>query len=210
MEKICSVSECGCVIYRREYCTKHYMRFKRHGDPLFITRKSPGTATDEDRLRWKREEYQRNKSKYTSRAVKWALDNPEKSKAIRGKEENRAKARIRTKAWAEVNKDRKKAADREYVKNNKALIRSYKAKRRAKERNATPAWLSNEQIAEIKTIYAESERLSNETGVRHEVDHIVPLSGKTVSGLHVPWNLRAIPAVENNRRPRIWDHNTQI
>ncbi len=75
---------------------------------------------------------------------------------------------------------------------------------------ATPPWLTEAHWIQIKEIYAEAERLTKDTGIRHEVDHIVPLSGKTVSGLHVPWNLRAIPAEENNRRPRVWDHNTQI
>ena len=84
------------------------------------------------------------------------------------------------------------------------------SKRNAKKKKATPPWLAKEHLDAIKAVYIEAERLTLETGIRHEVDHIVPLSGKTVSGLHVPWNLRAIPAVENNRRPRIWDHNTQI
>lgn len=93
------------------------------------------------------------------------------------------------------------------MENNRALVRSYKAKRRAKERRATPVWLTDDHFEAIKAVYAEADRLSKEMGVPYQVDHIVPLSGKTVSGLHVPWNLRAMPAQENNRRPRIWDHS---
>ena len=40
-------------------------------------------------------------------------------------------------------------------------------------------------------------RMSETTGERYVVDHIVPLQGETVSGLHVPWNLRVITQVEN-------------
>lgn len=183
------------------------MRFKRHGDPEKTTRKSPGTATDEDRKRWKREEYQRNKQGYIDRAAKWALENPERSRATRQKEENKKKARLRTKEWVSKNKEKKREYDREWVKNNRAASNSHKAKRRAKERQATPVWLTEAHLEAIKAIYAEADRLSKETGVPYQVDHIIPLSGRTVSGLHVPWNLRAIPAQENNRRPRIWDHN---
>lgn len=186
------------------------MRFKRHGDPEKITRNPPGSATDEDRKRWKREEYQRNKQRYIDRAAKWALENPKRSREIRQKEENKKKARLRTKEWVSKNKEKKREYDREWVKNNRAVSNSHKAKRRAKERRATPAWLTQANLEAIKAIYIKAERLSKETGIPHQVDHIVPLSGKTVSGLHVPWNLRAIPAPENNRRPRIWDHNTQI
>ncbi len=186
------------------------MRFKRYGDANVKLRNSPGSATDEDRKRWKREEYQRNKQKYIDRAKRWAENNKDKKEAYLQKEETRAKSRARTKEWTAKNKEKKRLADKKFVKNNPAIVRSYKAKRRAKERQATPSWLTEVHLEAIKAIYIEADRLSNETGIRYEVDHIVPLSGKTVSGLHVPWNLRAIPAIENNRRPRIWDHNTQI
>lgn len=210
MEKICSVHECGAKAVKNGFCNKHNLRFKRHGDPLFTTRKSPGTATEEDRKRWKREEYQRNKERYKANAARWREENPDRYQArlkdYFSRPEVLERMRLKTKEWSAENRDKKREYDLNWVKNNRARSNSHKAKRRAKERNATPAWLTQEQFDAIRQIYAEAERLTKETGIRYEVDHIVPLSGKTVSGLHVPWNLRAIPAVENNRRPRVWDH----
>ena len=49
----------------------------------------------------------------------------------------------------------------------------------------------------MNDIYEEARRLTRETGVHHQVDHIVPLQGKTVSGLHVFSNLQILTQVEN-------------
>lgn len=68
------------------------------------------------------------------------------------------------------------------------------AARRAGTDRATPAWADR---AAIKAVYLDCIRLTKETGITHEVDHVVPLNGELVSGLHVHWNLKAIPASDN-------------
>ena len=74
------------------------------------------------------------------------------------------------------------------------------AARRARKLDATPDWLTQEHIADIEAIYRLARSLTAETGTAHDVDHIVPLQGKNVCGLHVPWNLRAIPAYQNRQK----------
>jgi hypothetical protein len=91
------------------------------------------------------------------------------------------------------NKDKKKA----YYGENKVRYASLSAKRRASILLRTPKWLSVEQLKEIETEYALREWCSEVMGEEYHVDHIVPLQGKKVSGLHVPWNLRVIPASKN-------------
>lgn len=65
---------------------------------------------------------------------------------------------------------------------------------RAQTKRRTPPWIaqSPEYMAAIRAYYKEAKRLTELTGELHVVDHIVPKVGRTVSGLHVPWNLQVI------------------
>lgn len=57
----------------------------------------------------------------------------------------------------------------------------------------------------IKVIYLACEAITASTGIEHHVDHIVPLQGESVSGLHVWWNLQIIPAKENLSKSNKWE-----
>lgn len=67
----------------------------------------------------------------------------------------------------------------------------------AQRARATPTWADMDAI---KKIYLEARRKTEETGTLHHVDHIIPLRGKIVSGLHVHYNLQIITAQENLRK----------
>jgi 5-methylcytosine-specific restriction endonuclease McrA len=84
-----------------------------------------------------------------------------------------------------------------YQKENASIIANNAATRRAKKLQATPIWLTTEQKEQIKLIYAEANRLTKSTNIAYHVDHIVPLNNDTVCGLHVPWNLQVLKAVDN-------------
>ena len=70
----------------------------------------------------------------------------------------------------------------------------------ASKLNATPGWLNTEQLQQIESFYWLAQLQKELTDTAYHVDHIVPLKGKTVCGLHVPWNLQVIPALENIRK----------
>ena len=79
----------------------------------------------------------------------------------------------------------------------KTCFNARSAFRRARKRQATPPWLTPEHKKKIESHYVRARRKTAETGILYHVDHIVPLISEHVCGLHVPWNLRAIPASIN-------------
>ncbi len=93
-----------------------------------------------------------------------------------------------------------KICDRKYQLENYAQISSNKAKYKMSLYPNTPKWLSETEKEQIRNLYIKARQLEKETGIEHDVDHIIPLKGKYVSGLHVFENLRIIPHKENNSK----------
>lgn len=116
------------------------------------------------------------------------------------------------KAWREGNKDHIKSESKIYYSENKEKInaylkswqsankdrmRMYGAARRALQKQALPKWLNEDQMREIDSFYAHARDCELVSGQAYHVDHIVPLKGENVCGLHVPWNLQVLPADVN-------------
>jgi len=107
------------------------------------------------------------------------------------------KQRATVSRWHKANPEKNRAADSRWQKANPEKQNAINAKRRAAKLKRTPPWLTPEHLEQIKAFYALAKSLEKSTGVVHHVDHIVPLQGDNVSGLHVPWNLQVITASEN-------------
>lgn len=81
--------------------------------------------------------------------------------------------------------------------NNPVQVLADNKARRRKHRQATPPWLTRKQKSEIRQLYQIAITMTKTTGEPYVVDHIVPLRGENVCGLHVPWNLRVVTREEN-------------
>lgn len=143
--------------------------------------------------------------------AEWAKGNETRAEYFR--EYNRSEAGQKAKRqYYEKNKDAVIAAaqarpdedKRRYKQNHKIanpdMYRELVSLRRRRFRLATPKWLTAEHRMEIRLKYRLAIELSRRTGMRHAVDHIVPLQGAEVCGLHVPWNLEVITQEENLKK----------
>jgi hypothetical protein len=119
------------------------------------------------------------------------------------------------KAWAAKNKEHKAQQDRGYaIKNpearkiarekwdrlNPGKTNAAKTKNRLERLLRVPAWLTEDDKWMIEQAYELAKLRTEMFGFQWHVDHIIPLKGKKVSGLHVPTNLQVIPWQENLRK----------
>ena len=117
------------------------------------------------------------------------------------------KRKAQMKAYGEANREKKKEYDKFYREVNKDKVNALAAKRHASKLNRTPSWLTKEDLEEIKDIYRMANRRSEVEGILYHVDHIIPLQGKNISGLHVPSNLQILRATENLRKSNNYGKN---
>lgn len=168
-----------------------------------------------------REYYQKNRERIKARVAAYREANPDKARAAvlawYARPENKAKrneyfktysktapftaaqARYRAKPEAKAKRQsygkewREKNPDKNCAKSNA---------RRAMKMQRIPCWQSEDDLWLLDEIYELAALRSKLTGVPHDVDHVIPLKGRLVSGLHTPTNLQVIPASDNAKKGR--------
>ena len=145
-----------------------------------------------------------NREKAAAYSREWRKKNLERAKANskRWVAANHAHVLSRISKWQQENRDKKSNYQRKYRQINSEYYAEKCATRRAVKRTAMPFWAN---ATAIQDLYRQAQELSVATGIKHNVDHIVPLRSKLVCGLHVEHNLRVIPATENfKKNNKVW------
>ena len=120
-------------------------------------------------------------------------------------EENRDKELARGKKYYKENRDKELARNKKYSAENLQKKAAITAKRRAALLERIPSWSNEADLKAIKKIYARCKRINRLTGIKHQVDHVIPLQGDGISGLHHSTNLAIIPAALNKSKYNKWE-----
>jgi hypothetical protein len=154
----------------------------------------------------RKEYYLKNREKCIALSKAWFELNKDHVKATKRKyrqslskkkrEEENLKARLRYHASKEKQSIRKQL----YRSKNKHITNANSAKRRAAQLNRTPKWLTEFDLFKIQCMYKVVAMLTRVNKEPWVLDHIIPLQGKLVSGLHVPGNLQFMRARDNESK----------
>lgn len=125
-----------------------------------------------------------NKHKLKEQKAKWYKDTIEERKS-------------KSEAYRKTNHEKELERYKKYHRENPTKRLAYSRKRAIRKIQRTPDWLTKEDFITMESFYELAAELTISTGEVHHVDHIIPLKGALVSGLHVPSNLQVITAKEN-------------
>lgn len=146
----------------------------------------------EGRLNW-----QKNNPDACRKATKKSYEKHRERRLIAARKyanENKEAVLSSQSMWREKNRERERERSKQYSKENPDKVRAQAARRRARRLSGTPKWANKFIIDEI---YDLAQKRQVATGVKHHVDHIVPLSSDYVCGLHCEQNLQILTAADN-------------
>lgn len=150
-------------------------------------------------------------------SVAWRLENPEKhsqsmrkwlennrelhgTRVKRWQAANKDKVKADAKAWAKANPDKVAAKKKRWIAKNPATYTELSVAGVARRAKRVPKWNTKDDRWMMREAYKLAKLRTEMFGFIWEVDHVIPLRGDIVSGLHVPTNLQVIPKSSNREK----------
>lgn len=179
----CTIRNCTNKVFCKGWCSKHYSRWQRHGNP-----EHDHTLT-----------YDKNKPCKIP-----GCNSPVWAKTMCGKHYRRwertgdplfINPKCNRDPGHEWTKERAYANTAKWKQKNKKVYNAYLSSVKKHVKLATPKWLDNKLLQEVHKNCPDG----------YQVDHIIPIQNEFVSGLNVPWNLQYLTAFENNSKNNKFD-----
>lgn len=169
-----------CVVASSESAKESSRRwYAKNRERQLEIRREYYKKTKEESARRKRDWIAKNKERY----AEWRRENDKPSPEYQALWQKRNRAHLNEMARANYHSDHKKKIEN--------VLKA------ARRRAARCSWADDEKI---KAMYAEARRMTIKTGVRYEVDHIIPIKHELVCGLHNEFNLQILTGSENARK----------
>jgi hypothetical protein len=183
--------------------TKYCYKCQKNKETSFFYKnssKKDGLSTEckECRKQADKKYYKKNAEKINLRVKNYTKENPEKVKEAKKRcyLNNPQKVKIQSKNWAKLNLEKSNKSKKKYKQKNLPKFAAYTAKYRSSKFKATPPWFEKELV---DVVYNKAKEWG------FEVDHIVPLQGKTVCGLHCWANLQLLAKdINSSKRNHYW------
>lgn len=144
---------------------------------------------------WSKQYREKNKERERLYRKAYNLKNRERKRLYY--QQNKEKQRDQQKQRYLIKQEDRVAKSILWAKNNVARVNAKNALRRSYKKQRTPKWLTEEHKKQILNFFIVARKLSVSNKIPLEVDHIIPLKGEIVSGLHVPWNLQILSKSKN-------------
>lgn len=142
------------------------------------------SKNNKDYIKAKRKEYyKKNSERIKNKVKKWRKDNPEKAKLLDKIKHEKTPSFI------------KKARAKKYRQTYPERMNARSSIYRRRKRKSKLYYLHSKDIYEFYKNCPDG----------YEVDHIIPISNKMISGLHVPWNLQYLSISENKKKSNKFD-----
>ena len=130
----------------------------------------------------------------------WCVSCEKKRKDV-WRAKNKEHHNLKSKLWVQKNPEKRKQISHNWNQRNKEITARFKATRKTRFRQSCPTWLTEFDVFYIEELYALAKLR------KLEVDHIIPLQGKLVCGLHVPSNLQMLTRTENRSKGNKFEIN---